>query len=207
MTLGTAMSMFRFISRVPVKDMGDGLVVEALNSGWRYAANDAKLSLFGYYKRSLTYGVSEYSLPTTITKIHRVRLLDGAVCMAEMIPSAAEDVLGRDATAEMTPGTPESCSVAFCKFEDGTSGWLLKFNCPVNWGGANLLEVFVTRDPAYISDATKEPDIPVALHDAGLYRAAYMATLEPRIDKLFKEAMVAYLKGGAGLEPRPPLED
>jgi hypothetical protein len=133
MTLGTAMSMFRFISRVPVKDMGDGLVVEALNSGWRYAANDAKLSLFGYYKRSLTYGVSEYSLPTTITKIHRVRLLDGAVCMAEMIPSAAEDVLGRDATAEMTPGTPESCSVAFCKFEDGTSGWLLKFNCPVNW--------------------------------------------------------------------------
>jgi len=206
MTLGTAMSLFRSISHVPVKDLGDGAVVELLNAGFRYAANDAKLSLFGYYKRSLTVNVSEYSLPATITKVHRVRLLNGTSCVQELIPSAAEDVLGRDASSEMQPGTPTACSVAFVKFQDGTSGWLLKFNCPVSWGGSNLLECYVTRDPSYVSDVAVEPDIPVALHEAGLYRACYVATLEPRIYKLYQEALMVHLRSGSGVEPRPPID-
>lgn len=206
MTLGTAMSLFRVMSRMPVKELGDGAVTELLNQGWRYAANDAKLSLFGYCKRALTLNVSEYALPATITKVHRVRLLNGAVCVKVLIPSAAEDVLGRDATSEMTPGIPDACSVAFTKFQDGTSGWLLKFNCPVNWAGSDLLEAYVTRDPAYISDVDTEPDIPVALHDAGLYRACYVVTLEQRLKVLYDEAMMVYLKSGAGLEPRPPID-
>jgi len=182
--------------------MSDQAAVELLNSGWAHTAEDV-LGLKAYYYDTLIQGQSEYVLPSSIIKVHRVRLLDGPTLKAEMVPSAPETILHRDGSDEVAQGVPTDCAVALCKF-DGSSvaerG--LRFDRPPNWGGDEDIEVYCTRAPEFISTLTKEPDLPHSLGQAGLWRACYTATLEDRFAALYTESRNVYLRTGVGNEPR-----
>jgi hypothetical protein len=183
--------------------------IERLNAGWRYAAEDVG-GLHGYYSDELEKGVSEYVLPNRVIKVNLVRLLDGSTLKAELVPSAPEEVVGRDSTSEMAEAIPSACSVALLAFQDSSAAArTLKFDCPPNWGsqngdeaGVNDIEFYCVMTSRFLETLTDSPDLPHSLEQAGFYRALYEVTRDDKFLRDYNEAIKVYLRTGIDMQPR-----
>lgn len=199
------MALFAQHTRQP--DVRDEVAVELLNAGFRHAAEDV-MGLRATYYDTLVKGQSEYLLPAEVIKVSKVRLLDGSTLKAEMTPIAPEDIPGLDSSGEIPRGVPSACCVTLAKHEVGSAneGPLksLKFDCPPNWGAEDSdeensdIEFLCARTCAFVQDKTKEPDLPHALGQSGLFWACYLSTLEERFMRLYIEERNIYLRSGAG---------
>lgn len=207
MKLGVAVSMF--YSLTGKNEMSEPMVVEYLNQGLGFAVEDVK-GVQCYYTMTLRKDQSEYALPAGITKIQKVRLLDGATLKATLTPSSAQDVLGKDASGEISSGTPSACAVAYAKTASSTTppSMVLKFDKPPSWGATSqsesntYIELYCLVTWAYTDDKAVELGLPRSLQEAGLYRACFVATKNDAYLKLYTDSRNVHLRTGIGNEPR-----
>jgi hypothetical protein len=202
-TLKTAIGLLYFHTERP--DIPRQVVIELLNQGLGFAVEDAK-AVNGYFTMTLVENQSEYDMPAGVTKVNKVRLLDGATPKVTLTPTAMQDVVGKDSSGEVSAGVPSACSVGYMKAASGTTppSMVLKFDKPPNWGsGTNSdIEVYGTRTWVFTEDESLELGLPRSLQDAGLWRACFMATKGTGFNALYVEARNVYLRSGAGNEPR-----
>ncbi|GAG34986.1 unnamed protein product [marine sediment metagenome] len=211
MTLAVLMSLFRQMTKTNVANVSDPAVVEMINAGMRFAAEDVG-GLRGRYNDSLVIGQSEYPLAAEVLKVSLVRLLDGETLKVELVPTDPNRITGRDESSEVSSGTPSACCVTLSKLSDANAAVrVLKFDCPPSWGvdpasdsavGNDDIEFYCTMTPSFLDDTTKEPDLPQSLGLAGFFYACYLATLENRFMQMYDKHRNTYLRTGIGNEPR-----
>ena len=218
MDLQTATTLFYRHTRLNSNTCSEQIVTQMLNDGWTKAALETG-NLKTYIYDTLKSGEALYEIPANIVKVHVVRLLQGATLRTEMTPRDMAGILGRDGGTEIPPATPTACSMTNQKHLVGRAVWELRLWPAPDWSDSNGIELYCDCLPDYITDATAQPDVRVALQDAGLWWACFQLC-EPRVVEgkviddherfyqLFRDAIATDIRTSGNLKPlvmrRPP---